>query len=134
MPENDSAQTQLAEKRAEFAKQTEELRVELNKKYEAYMRDKDTLTPLILKTKEDEINGMSTNIDNFGRAAEQELQRLNQVLYQPIIDKAQNAINEVAKEQGFTYIIDLGTGAMVYFPEEAPLNILDAVKTKLGLE
>jgi outer membrane protein len=134
MPERDSATAELESKRQDFIRQSEELQVEFNKKYEAYITKRDSLTSLIRQTKEAELNDMSKNIETFNAAADQELQRIQQELFQPIIKKAQDAIKEVAKEQGFTYILDIGTGAVVYFPETGTENIMPAVKKKLGLQ
>lgn len=133
MPQNDSAQILLDTRNKEFNDQLELLQVEFNKKYDIFLSQGDSLAPLIMQSKQAELQSMSTNIDNFKAAASQDLQNYRQEIYQPIIDKAQNAIKEVAKEGGFTYIIDIGTSALVFFPEEAPLNILEAVKAKLEL-
>jgi outer membrane protein len=42
-----------------------------------------------------------------------------------------NAISEVGKENGYTYIFDVGTGAVVFFDNGD--NILPLVKKKLGI-
>lgn len=134
MPERDSAVNQLEQKRQEFLMQSEELQVEFNKKYETYMTKRETLTQLIRQTKEAELNDMSKNIETFNTAADQELTRIQQELFQPIIERAQKAIKEVAEEQKFTYILDIGTGAVLHFPETGTENIMSAVKTKLGIK
>jgi outer membrane protein len=54
-------------------------------------------------------------------------------LFQPIQEKAIGAVNEVAEENKFTYILDTGTGAVVYVSPESE-DILPLVKAKLGLE
>jgi len=59
------------------------------------------------------------------------LQKKEQSLLQPIIDKAKNAINEVAKEGSFTYILDSSVGVVLYSVESD--DILPLVKKKLGL-
>lgn len=134
MPANDSAMLVMEQRTQAFVKQSEELQVELNKKYEEYLVQRDSIAPLIRQSKETELNDMSKNIENFNSAADQELQRVRQEIYQPILAKAQNAIKEVSNEGGFTYIIDIGTNSLLIFPEEAPLNILEAVKKKLGID
>lgn len=134
MPERDTATNQLEVKRQEFIKQSEELQVEFNKKYEAFNATGAKLTELIRQTKQAELQDMSRNIETFNAAADQELQRIQQELFQPVIEKAQKAIKEVATEQGFTYILDISQGAVVYFPETGTENIMSAVKKKLGLK
>ena len=46
--------------------------------------------------------------------------------------KAQNAINEVAKESGYTYIFDISLGSFAYVEESR--DIMHLVKSKLGIK
>ena len=48
-----------------------------------------------------------------------------------MIEKANQAINNVAKENGFTYVFDTASGSLLVFPDGD--DILPLVKTKLGL-
>lgn len=135
MPERDSAMNAYEQKRQEFLNQSEELQVEFNKKYETYLMRRDSLSQLVRQTKEAELTDMSRNIETFNAAADQELQRINQELFQPILEKAQQAIKEVAEENGFTYIFDTSQGmGVLYFPETGSENILPLVRKKLGLQ
>ena len=134
MPERDSALQVLEQQRQAILRQSEELSVEYNKKLEAYLQKRDSLTPLIVKTKEDELTDMQNRIRTFENSADQELQTNQQTLFQPIIEKAQKAIKDVAEENGFTYVFDIGTGAVVYFPEDESYDIIGLVKAKLGIK
>lgn len=134
MPERDSALLILEEQRQAIIRQSEELRVEFSIKEEAYIRQRDSLSPLIVQTKEDELRDYNNRINTFETAAQQEMQDKQQELFQPIADRAQAAIKEVAKENGFTYILDLSVGAVVYFPEDETYDILSLVKAKLGIK
>lgn len=134
MPERDSAMLVLEEQRQAILKQSEELQVEYNKKLEAYLTQRDSLSPLIIKTKEDELTDYQNRIRTFEAAADQELQDRQQALFQPIIERAQQAIKDVSEENGFTYVLDVGTGAVVYFPEDETYDILPLVKAKLGIQ
>ena len=62
------------------------------------------------------------------------MQNKQQTIFQPIFDKAQEAIKTVAKENGFKYILDVSQGYILYFPEEESYDILSLVKTKLGIQ
>ena len=46
--------------------------------------------------------------------------------------KADKAIKDVAKEQGFTFVFDIGV--LYYFDEKKSINMLPLIKTKLGLK
>ena len=91
------------------------------------------LDDIIKKTKEEELTAMQQRIQTFQTNAQQELQKKESELLKPIIEKAKKAIEEVAKENGYTYIFDTGTGMLLYWPKDAD-DIISLVKTKLGIK
>ena len=133
MPERDSAQAAFERYQKRLADQLDGMQVELNKKYQDFAAEQDNLTDLIKKTKSQEIQDIQTRIQEFQNTAQQEMQKKQNELMQPIIEKAQKAIKDVARENGFTYIFDLATGGILYFSEDTE-NIMPLVKTKLGLK
>ncbi len=133
MPENDSAQAQLQRFAQQLQDQMDELQVEYNKKLQDYQAQQGQLTDLIRKTKEQELIDMQKNIQTFQANAQQEMQKKQQELLQPIIDKANKAIKEVARENGFIYIFDVAGGVILYYSEKS-VDILPMVKKKLGIE
>ena len=133
MPERDSAQAAFEKYQKGLSNQIDVMQVELNKKYQDYLSEQDNLTDLIKKTKEQEINDLDKRIKEFQQTAQQGMQKKQNDLMQPIIEKAQKAIKDVARENGFTYIFDLSTGGILYFSDDTE-NILPLVKTKLGLK
>ena len=56
MPESDSAQATIENLQQTYELQFEEMQVELNKKYENYLQNRDSYTDLIRQTKEAEIS------------------------------------------------------------------------------
>ena len=132
MPESDSAQATIEKLAGDYEKQIEEMRVELNKKYDDYLTNRDSYTDLIRQTKEADITEMQQRIANFEQVAQQDLQQQQQQLIQPVLEKANTAIKEVAEENGFIYIFDISRGNPVYF-SEGSIDILSLVRTKLGL-
>jgi outer membrane protein len=132
MPESDSAQATIEKLAGDYEQQIEEMRVELNKKYDDYLTNRDSYTDLIRQTKEADITEMQQRIANFEQVAQQDLQQQQQQLIQPVLEKANNAIKEVAQENGFLYIFDISRGNPVYF-SEGSIDILPLVRTKLGL-
>ena len=63
--------------------------------------------------------------------AQQALQAKEQELLEPILAKAREAIEQVAKEGGYTYIFDRSLGTILFAKESE--NIIDKVKKKLNL-
>ena len=132
MPESDSAQAKIEKLASDYEQQQEEMNVELNKKYDEYLTNRDNYTDLIRQTKEADIQEMQQRIQQFSQMAQQDLQQQQQTLIQPVLEKANNAIQEVAKENGFVYIFDISRGNPVYFSDKS-IDILPLVRTKLGL-
>ena len=132
MPESDSAQAQIQKLAQDYELQMEEMQVELNKKYDDYLTNRDTYTDLIRQTKEADIQEMQQRIAQFEQMAQQDLQTQQQTLMQPILEKANKAVKDVAQENGFVYIFDVGSGNPVYWSEQS-VDIMPMVKTKLGI-
>jgi outer membrane protein len=135
MPESDSAQKKLQKVEQEFQATLEELQVEFNRKFKTYQDNYTTMTELIRSTKETELNELSERIQNFQTQAQQDFERQRMELFKPIQEKAKQAVDQVAKENGFTYIFDIGpgVGAIVYASPDTE-DILPLVKQKLGLK
>lgn len=134
MPESDSAQKKLEALANDHQLVLEEMSVEFNKKFETYRTalDAGTLSDLARASKEAELEDLQTRIQQFEQTAQQDLQQKRMEIFTPVQEKALNAVNEVAEENGFTYIFDTGIGALVYTSPDSE-NILSLVKVKLGL-
>jgi outer membrane protein len=133
MPESDSAQVKMEKAAKELQDQLEAMQVEFNNKYQDYISKKDTYSELIRQTKETELQQMNQRIQQFQGTAEQDLQKRRTETFKPVLDKANKAISEVAKENGFTYIFDISAGTVIYHAENST-DILPLVKQKLGLK
>lgn len=133
MPETDSAQKELEKIAMQHDLAIEEMSVEFNKKLEDFNQNYNTYSELVRASKEAELQDLQKRIQAFQQTAEQDLQRQRYDMFQPIQEKAIGAVNEIAKEQGFTYVIDSGTGVVVYMGDDA-VDILPLVKTKLNLQ
>ncbi len=132
MPESDSAQAKIERLAADYDQQMEEMQVELNKKYDDYIQNREKFTNLIRQTKEADIQEMQQRIANFQQMAQEDLQTQQSQLMQPIIEKANKAVRAVAEEKGFIYIFDTGSGNPVYWSEQS-IDVLPLVKAKLGI-
>lgn len=133
MPEYDSAQAQVQKLRQQYDDEIERIQVEINKKIEEYNQGEATMSDLIKEAKASEIQEMQSRLQNFAQTAQQDLQQQSMKLIQPVMDKARQAISEVAKEKGLLYVFDLSQGNPVYTAPES-LDLLPLVKTKLGLQ
>ena len=96
------------------------------------MAKRDQLSELIRKTKENDLQAMATRLEENRQKAEKQLEERQEALLKPIVDRAKKAIEEVGKENGYTYIFDAGVGAVLYSQDSD--DIMPLVKKKLGLK
>jgi outer membrane protein len=89
------------------------------------------MTDAIKQDKIKEITNLEERISEFQQSAQKDLQSQEEKLLRPIIDKAKKAIEDVAKENNFTYIFDSGVGVLLYQNDSD--DIMPMVKKKLGL-
>ncbi len=130
MPETATARKAVDDYTKQLEDQLKTMQTELQKKYDDYVAKQATYSDLIKKTKEDELNSLQQRIQSFQQTAQQDIQKKQEELLQPVIDKAKAAIKEVAKAKGYTYIFDTSTGGLAYWPENSD-DILPLVKAKL---
>lgn len=133
MPEMAEAQKTLQTKQEEVQKESQSLRDQYQKLITDYTQNQKTYSDIIRASKEQEINELGQRIQKFEELAMNELQKSRDEILQPVMDKATNAIKEVAKENGFTYIFDMNSGAIIYASETSE-DILPLVKKKLGIQ
>ena len=131
MPEKTEADNKLEEFGKQLQKQLQTMMTERESKVADYMENEATMSEIIAQTKAEEIQMLDQRIQSFQQTAQQSLAKKEGEVYQPILDKARQAIQDVAKENGFTYIFDVSAGSLLYQPESD--NILSLVKTKLGI-
>ena len=130
MAEYKEAQTQLEALAKDLQAQMETIQVEMNTKIQEYNKGAETMTDAVRQLKEKELNDLNTRLQEFNQVAQQELQKKEQELMEPIIKKANEAITEVSKAGGYTVIFE--TGQMIYFDEAQVKDITAEVKAKLG--
>jgi len=103
---------------------------ELQTKYAEYQSKSATWPAAILEQKERELQAIDQGLQEFGATVQNELVQLEQELLMPMIERVQDAINDVGAENGFTYIFDTSTGATVYTGGE---DVGSLVRAKLGM-
>ena len=132
MPGVDTAQKVIQD----FAQQLEEeqktMYAEFEKKYADFERDRATMSQSMQQVKMKELQDLESRIKMFEQDAQSDLQSKQEELLKPIIDRAKNAIEEVAKENGYNYVFDSGIGVLLYSDEND--DIFSLVKKKLGIK
>lgn len=129
MPESKTAQDVAQKYLKELETQVATMETELQTKYADYMKNRDTYSPIVAAAKEQELQDLNKRIEDFKAQAQQDYQRKYGELSKPIYDKAKKAIEAVAKENSYKYVLDTSTGNILY--TEPGDDILNLVKKKL---
>ena len=133
MTEFVEAQNKLSEASKTYETEYAKINEELQKLYtELQELDKDPNTLQSIKERRmQDIQDRDKKAQQFAQTAQQDLQRQQAQLMQPIQEKVMNAIKSVGTENGFTMI----------FPEAVPAyisadvqDVTALVKTKLGVK
>lgn len=131
MPEYKKANTDMEAFGKSLEDELKKMSDEFQKKVADYQKGEKTMPEAIRNVKQQELQDMQTRIQDFQQSAQENIRKKEAELLKPIIEKAKSAIGQVAKETGYTYIMDSSVAGFLYKPEET--NVLAAVKKKLGI-
>jgi outer membrane protein len=136
MPESKQIENDLKIYKDQLDKQLEIKVKEFREKYDSYEKGASMMTDVIRADKEKELQDLNGQIEAFQKNAEKSLQEKQQKLMKPVLEKIQKAIDDVAVENGFTYILS-SDGAMGQVPiilyGQDSLNVSDTVLKKMGI-
>ena len=133
MPERSKAEKDLEKYYNDLQNQLQTMVQEYQTKMQDYEANQATMSNLVKQSKEKEIIDIQNRIQQFQANAESDFEDKRAELLKPMLDKIQNAINSVGKEKGYTYILDMATGAAVYVGDNA-IDCTNDVKAKLGIK
>ena len=138
LPESKLMQNQIEVTKAQLDKALGETYKEAQEKYEAYQKNGAQMTDVIRADKEKELQNLQTRITEMQTNAQQSLQAKQQQLLEPILTKVNNAIQEVGKESGFLYILNMdagqGTTPIILFAASEENNATNLILRKLGVD
>ncbi|MBS1563101.1 MAG: OmpH family outer membrane protein [Bacteroidetes bacterium] len=130
MPEAKKADTALVQFRDALYQSAEEKRSTLETDIATFNRDSAKYTAAVKEVKRKQLQTQLQDLQGEDQRIQQELQKKQEELSTPIQKKAIDAVQAVAKEAGYTYVL----------PKEAVIvgppadDILPLVKKKLGLK
>jgi len=130
MPGIDSLQVKLEKFQKSLEEEFNMMVEEFQTKKEKLDTDGAFMSSSVRKMREEELLSLQNRIQEFQYNVQDDLQEEQMKLLQPFQEKLQNAINDVAKENGFTYIFDVQT--LLYADGGEDITVL--VKKKLGIK
>ena len=132
MPGQDSIRTAFNAYQEQLQSQFQVMQTEYETKLNEYQTNMATMSNIIKQTKEKEIVDLQRRIQEFQQTAQEDLQDKEGELTAPLIEKARNAVKEVAKENGYNFILNSTEGLVLY--TESADDIMSMVKKKLSLK
>ena len=135
MPEMKRVQSELQTLQSQLEKQSAAKQKEFEEKYNRYVNEGPTMAEAVRMDLEKDLTDMQQNAQNFAANAQKSLQKKENELMQPVYEKIGNAINDVAKEGGYSYIINAGVpGLDVLYYADTTMDVSNAVLKKMGIE
>ena len=131
MPEADEARAAMEASNKEVQETYAAMVEEYNTKYATYQQKQSTWTPAIRETKEKEIQGIVTRIQEFEQSIQTELQQQQQQLMAPIQKKANDTVKALAKEGGYVYVFDVNTP--LYIDDTQSVDLTPAARKALNI-
>ncbi len=135
MPQADSIQKKLAKEQEQWQQILADKENEAKMKYAAYTKSAEdpSASKAMLEIKAQEIENLQKQYQELTQRASEELQRKQQELLSPLLDQVKKAIGEVAKANGYAYVMDSTEGSgMIYY--DPAYDLMPLVKAKLGVK
>lgn len=132
LPEVQKAQQKLQTFSEALDKQYQELNTEYMNKLDKYQSEAETMAESVRKMREEELSELQSRIQRFQQQAQGDVAQKRQELLEPILGRVEDTIERVAKENGYTMVMDSSTGAVVYADEST--EITAKVKAALGVQ
>ena len=131
MPETADAEKSIQEYNQMLESQLQTMYGEYQSKAGEFQNNESLMTDIVKEAKIKEIQDLELRIQQFQQSSQESIQQKRNEVLSPLLEKAQNAINEIAKENNYTYIFDISLGSIAYGEESK--DIMPLVKDKLGI-
>lgn len=133
LPEVKKADANLNTLQKQMQTKGQEMVQELQAKYQdlAKKEKQGELSPKQIQEKAAELQKEEQEIAKYEQEMMQNISQKREELLQPILNKINNIIQEVAKEEGYTMILDSSSGVILYAEDSD--DITTKVKAKLGM-
>jgi outer membrane protein len=132
MPESAQVDNELKALQGSYDQEFRAMYTEFETKGKKYESEAASMTDAVNQNRAQEMQDMQKRMQTYQQTAQQELQKKRFDLLKPILDKAQEAIDAVAKEQNLDFVMDSSKGQLLFAKDSH--DILNAVKAKLNIK
>ncbi len=135
LPDAKDIEAKLKTEKAQYDKMLTDKTTDFQKKLDDYQKNAATMSDIIKADTEKSLKALQEQYQEFQTNSQDALQRKQNQLVQPVMVKIQQAIDAVAKENGYTHVFNINAGqgttaVLLVAPEQD--NISNLVFKKLG--
>lgn len=132
LPEAIKVQSELEAQGKIYENALKEMQDELQKKADDYDKQKSTMNDTKKAETENQLQEMYTKIQQTAQDNQQAFNKMQQEKLGPILQKVRNAIETVAKNGGYVYVMEKSAGQPLYVNETLSKDITAEVKAQLS--
>ena len=138
MPEYKEAEANLQVYGKDLQDQLEQIQVEFNNRYLEYEKNVATYSDSVRQLKERELTELQQRFQDFQQVAQQDMQKKEAELINPVYTKANDAVKVVSTRGGYIAVFNTAgdqpaSAGLAYFNAEALTDITAEVKKELGI-
>ena len=135
MPAYKEVESQLKTLEAQLMKQSQAKEQEFQSKYQDYLANSQNMADVVRQDKEQELQQLQNSYMEFQQSAQTSLQQKTQELLNPLYTRIGDAIDQVAQEEGYAYILNVGVAQLdivIYGQDQTDVSNL--VLRKMGID
>ena len=129
MPETKALNTELEKLSKTYENELKAEQAKLEAKIKKFQAEVASQTDEVNQQRAAEVDKDKQNLYQASQIAQQDIAKKRDEKLKPILEKAKKAIDEIASEQGFTYVLEASTLIVA-----KGTDLLPAVKTRLGIQ
>lgn len=138
MPEYKEAEANLQVYGKDLQDQLEQIQVEFNNRYLEYEKNVATYSDSVRQLKERELTELQQRFQDFQQVAQQDMQKKEAELINPVYTKANDAVKAVSTRGGYLAVFNTAgdqpaSAGLAYFNPESLTDITPEVKKELGI-
>jgi len=133
LPEVKESTANIETLKKQLQKKGTDMVAALQQKYASLQQDQEQgkLSPVQLEQEATKLREEEAKIAEFERTSQEKIFKKTEELLSPIQNRINNAIKEVAEDNGYTYIFDASLGMVLY--ADPGSDVSSQVKAKLGM-
>lgn len=133
LPEFTTAQNELKTIGDQYQKELQAMQDEYKRKVDNYTAQRDSLPPIVLERRQQEIQELGQRLQQTAEGYEQELAKMQEDKMNEIRQKVLGAVKQVGDAGGYVYIMDSSMG-IPYISATLSTDVTAEIKNKLGIK